>query len=417
MVCSFSIPISIRGCEPSTKSACVFKVNSLSRKATLRPCPRQRRLQCAASQNSLEELQQELRPLRARELKQRLNDLGVDSSECFDKEALLAKLSSALLDSAKSSSAGTTAGAVPLCAPLFWTQAASMFSGVRTQQGDYCGLTVRLPGLNSGDLNLIIDTASSVTILTPQVAKALNAPRTNVVGSGIAGTGQLGGTFQVSLGQVQLHPSGATVVPEETAVVMELPTAPGTSGILGLTFLNQMGALVFTWGQRPGRVDFYARAMLDDAAWRSITAGLHEVPLMGIVNGLLCVEVMVDTASGNPTSMMALLDTGAAFSVMNQAGANACKVPTAVAGSGVEPMWVVGADGNPMQMAVSDGAVTIGLQKAPNVAFEVDMLVGDLPAFASLGLGGSQPSIILGLDALLQRERLVLSTLYRRMWL
>ena len=44
-------------------------------------------------------------------------------------------------------------------------------------------------------------------------------------------------------------------------------------------------------------------------------------------------------------------------------------------------------------------------------------LVGDLPAFALLGLPPGTPAMILGLDALLTRPRLVLSTADMFLWL
>jgi hypothetical protein len=47
----------------------------------------------------------------------------------------------------------------------------------------------------------------------------------------------------------------------------------------------------------------------------------------------------------------------------------------------------------------------------------VMMLVGDLSAFALLGLPPGQPAIILGLDALTQRPNVVISTAANCMWM
>jgi hypothetical protein len=188
--------------------------------------------------------------------------------------------------------------------------------------------------------------------------------------------------------------------------------------------------------------------------------------------------------------VLALLDTGAAFSVVNGA--------TRVAGDPrIEPMWVAGANGKPTAMAVAANLVrqrgwlkgrvcerereeradetrrvganattngahgwaqvrdTVGdttLNAAPprlawdvttgystscqyadgSTLSQVDVvvepssglalkgvrpLVGDLPAVALLGLPPGTPAMILGLDALLTRPRLVLSTADMFLWL
>eukprot|EP00242_Pyramimonas_sp_CCMP2087_P017423 CAMPEP_0198202766 /NCGR_PEP_ID=MMETSP1445-20131203/5985_1 /TAXON_ID=36898 /ORGANISM="Pyramimonas sp., Strain CCMP2087" /LENGTH=120 /DNA_ID=CAMNT_0043873847 /DNA_START=78 /DNA_END=437 /DNA_ORIENTATION=- len=112
--------------------------------------------------------------------------------------------------------------------------------------------------------------------------------------------------------------------------------------------------------------------------------------------GLPCARVKI-----NGKRMLALVDTGAAFSCANVASAIEID-PT------VEPMYVTGADANPMRMGVSKGGVNIRMDDADVadsdglVLRNVMMLVGDLPAFALLGLPLGQPAIILGLDALTQ---------------
>ena len=81
-------------------------------------------------------------------------------------------------------------------------------------------------------------------------------------------------------------------------------------------------------------------------------------------------------------------------------------------------MWVAGAGGTPMALKVAEKDVGVDLKATGGVVnfTPIRMLLGDLPAFASLGLGGG-PAVLLGLDALLQRPRLVVSTSTRRIFL
>jgi hypothetical protein len=53
------------------------------------------------------------------------------------------------------------------------------------------------------------------------------------------------------------------------AHVIDLPTSADTAGILGLTFLNQCGAVLFRWGTRPGTATLYSR----HTSWVEITEG------------------------------------------------------------------------------------------------------------------------------------------------
>jgi hypothetical protein len=71
--------------------------------------------------------------------------------------------------------------------------------------------------------------------------------------------------FETSIKCANLDVYNGNVLPIQVfwndlkAIVMELPTAAGTAGILGLTFLNQCGAVVFKWGSRPGSATLYSR--------------------------------------------------------------------------------------------------------------------------------------------------------------
>jgi len=290
--------------------------------------------------------------------------------------------------------------------PLIWRQAASMFAGIQTQQGDYMGLQLRFPSRTGGEvpLDFIMDTASSVNIVLPDVATSLNAPRTGTTTSGgVGGTGVTASSYEVTLGGAAMYDGTPFWQADVRAVVMAVPTAPGTAGLIGLTLLNACAAVALDWSVRPGTATLFPPG---SSAWMARTHGLAEIPLVRVNVGLPCLSVIV-----NGTPALALLDTGAAFSVMN--------IAMGVAGDpAVEPMWVAGANGSPTAMAVAASAVDVVVEPASGLALKgLVPLVGDLPAFTLLGLPPGKPAMILGLDALLDRPRLVLSTVAMKLWL
>ena len=255
----------------------------------------------------------------------------------------------------------------------------------------------------------MLDTAASVTLIRPAAAARLKARRTGVgSGPGVAGTGSTAASYQVSLGEASLagHPLG-----DLTAIVMELPTGQSTDGILGLDFLNRYEAVELDWALRPGTVTLAPRGAVSEAG--ALSAGLTQCHLERLGMGLLSVNVTVGEGPC-ATEMPALLDSGAAFSCLNSAGASAAGIRT---DPSVEPMWVAGASGQPMAMGVADRDVNFALEGravsergSPATALGgVRPLVGDLPAFSALGLA-ARPAALLGLDALISRPRVVLRT-------
>eukprot|EP00747_Dinoflagellata_sp_TGD_P070688 gnl/TRDRNA2_/TRDRNA2_156708_c0_seq2.p1 gnl/TRDRNA2_/TRDRNA2_156708_c0~~gnl/TRDRNA2_/TRDRNA2_156708_c0_seq2.p1 ORF type:complete len:217 (+),score=39.11 gnl/TRDRNA2_/TRDRNA2_156708_c0_seq2:22-651(+) len=209
------------------------------------------------------------------------------------------------------------------------------------------------------------------------------------------------------MGAVSLPSGGssAALMPELNAVVMPLPTGQGTSGILGLDFLNAFDAVEIDWQQRPGEFRFVTHG----GSWTSLTAGLSEVGLQQVYSGLLAATVHID----GKTTMPALLDTGAAFSTVNEAAAAALGLKD---DPKVQPTYVTGADGSPIAMRTAERDVALSLGSPEVTIGNVRLLFGDLPAFAMLGLS-TGPVMLLGLDVLLKRPRIVLSTTSRRMFL
>ena len=78
--------------------------------------------------------------------------------------------------------------------------------------------------------------------------------------------------LQVRLGRIQAASEGSpAIAPRLEAVVMPLPTGPGTDGILGLDWLSGYDAVVFDWDQRPGSLTLHPKGSLDDVTWYGTT--------------------------------------------------------------------------------------------------------------------------------------------------
>jgi len=86
--------------------------------------------------------------------------------------------------------------------------------GKQTQQGEYMGIQLQFPTLKTGKapLDFIIDTASSVNIVMPNVASQMAAPRTGTTASGIGGTGMLAGSYEIALGPATANNQVCTCV-------------------------------------------------------------------------------------------------------------------------------------------------------------------------------------------------------------
>eukprot|EP00958_Prasinococcus_capsulatus_P028388 scaffold6685_cov202-Prasinococcus_capsulatus_cf.AAC.14 len=203
----------------------------------------------------------------------------------------------------------------------------------------------------------------------------------------------------------------------------------------GLDFMNTFDAIEIDWSGKPGSISFIPKGTLKtDSDWSKLTKDMSECSLQNLGMGLFSVQVSLD----GTTQVPALLDSGACFSTLNDAaakmvGPTLIHAPSAqdvadkhgaaakigVSGdTAIEPMWVAGAGGTPMALKVAERDIEMGIQTGSGtVNFRgVRALIGDLPAFSSLGLGNG-PAILLGLDALLQRPRLVLSTSTGRIFL
>lgn len=244
---------------------------------------------------------------------------------------------------------------------------------------------------------------------------------------------------------------------------------PGTAGLLGLAFFYCFeGGVEFNWGsqatqalgneqrlvdgmvveptmgdQSSPSVTFYGRD--DDSHLQSSLAKLMRIPIDPIpLTQLPSVQLKV-----NGVEMVALLDTGSPITVLNEQAAKAAGIQTtkesfeasskkenggwnpfasvvdkfkeaqatAEAASRGEILMIGGIDGKPTNLYRSDGpnGVTISLvgTSGEDVPFgsadSNTVFVGDIPGLAALnGIGvDSPPAVVLGLDVLRQRPRMI----------
>ena len=349
-----------------------------------------------------------------REMLAELRSLHVNTESLFDRESVVeAWLAHAPKDTPPPGD-GRGEVACDHVAPIAWRQAASLFAGIKTQQGSYAALELSFD--DSGKRGtFVVDTAASNTIILPASSARLDAVAVGgPVGAGLGGTGTTQGGRRVSLGPVRLTDKASTSIPLAPpglqAVEMEVPTGNDTDGILGIDMLNQLDAIEWTWAKDGGTMRCWPLRALERPSWDKLHAGLEDCSLTSTAFGLLLVKIHV-----NGIEMPALLDTGACFTTFNSAASQACGLeidPT------IEPMWVAGAGGSPVSLGVGghDVSISVGSSKHAPIS-DIRPLIGDLPALSQLGLPNSAPGVLLGLDVLMQRPRVVVSTSWRRLWL
>ncbi|EEH51567.1 uncharacterized protein MICPUCDRAFT_66169 [Micromonas pusilla CCMP1545] len=358
-------------------------------------------------------------------------------------------------------------GAAVISAPILWMSTPGR--GASQRAGDnsggvasaltsaagagsvYVAITLGLPdrstksqrerGVKGVELDFCVDTACSTNFILPQVAYGLDMQIVGTSPAGQGATGAVSAGQEMLLGTAKLGGNGDDGVAAITGLsagVVPVP-APGTAGILGRSFLNCFGAVAFEWGgdRERARVDFWQAF---DYAEAEKEGGLESFALNELPCGLLAVGVTV-----NGVSMPALVDTGAPQTIINKAAAERAGVIVGGEsgesgesdgdGGGMNPfsglvkaikkgreramqdrgVMVMGAGGTPERLDRVDGAgvrlkVTGGGADGVDVFCE-GVLVGELAAFqAGLGLAPGAPGVILGLDALMSRPRVVMST-------
>ena len=320
--------------------------------------------------------------------------------------------------------------------------------------GPYPTLALRFPKLATSSqrsrnatgvsLDFVLDTAANVNTINGQVAKELEL---DVVGSavpGVGASGALSGGDTFMLGDTELEGVGEKFTFMTGLTASALPVAsPAAAGLMSLAFLQSFQGVEFTWGssssdgeQKPAAVTFLSETppqVLED---------LVKVPIQRIpVTQLPSVTIEV-----NGVKMPALLDTGSPVTVFNAEAARRCGIDTvqsvegdnkksgnplsnmasrlarAQAASRGDVLTILGSDGRQIDLLKSSDKTSVkmlGSKEFETVIFgESRVYVGDLPGLAALnGLGvDSPPAVVLGMDVLRTRPKMLLKAQNDEVW-
>jgi len=324
--------------------------------------------------------------------------------------------------------------------------------------GLYIGLGLTFPDLATASqraknvsgvaLDFVLDTAANTNTINGQVAQELNL---DVVGEALPGVGSSGtitGGHTYNLGDTQLEgvrfdEQDEPFIFMQNLTAAALPVAnPASAGLLSYAFLYCFqGGVEFNWGSPNSMTDgmmsehpsitFFAEkdAEANQAIENLSKVKIDPIPVTNLPSILLDI---------NGVEIPALLDTGSPVTVMNSQAAKKAGIDTialpAPSKESRNPFTAVSnrfKDAQAMAKAASEGNVlTIAGPQGPvhllqsletteisakgadkDISFgESHIYVGDIPGLAALnGIGvDAPPAIVLGLDVLRRRPKMVL---------
>lgn len=315
--------------------------------------------------------------------------------------------------------------------------------------GPYPCLALRFPHLATASqrarnvtgisLDFVLDTAANTNTINGQVAKELDL---EVVGHSLPGLGAGGaiaGADTFLLGDAQLDGLwGEPFTFMSDLSASALPVAsPAAAGLLSLAFFHCFSGVEFQWNLQqqenvtiPPSVTF----LCDDHDFDKISSEVTRVPIQTLpVTNLYTVTIDI-----NGIQMPALLDTGSPITVLNEqaaiaAGVKTVELPTknsnnpfaafvdniknaeatAEAAARGDVLMIAGTNGQIVNLLKSTTPVPISLAGDSDNKVNFDtgyVYVGELPGLAAMnGLGiDSPPAVVLGMDVLRKRPRMIL---------
>ncbi|GKY95379.1 hypothetical protein MPSEU_000499500 [Mayamaea pseudoterrestris] len=318
--------------------------------------------------------------------------------------------------------------------------------------GPYPTLALRFPKLATDaqrarnvtgvSLDFVLDTAANTNTIQQQVARELGLKVVGKALPGVTTAGAMLGGETYMLGDAQLDglPADAgnfTFMTQLTASALPV-ASPAAAGLLSLAFLYTFDGVCFDWTaseDKPPSVTFYER--VPESALAGMTrVAIQPVPMTQLPSIMLRV---------NGCDMPALLDTGSPITVFNAEAAKQAGIETIATGtdgssknpftsmanrfqvaqamSRGDVLQVLGEKG-PVNLLKSSSPITVSLP-GTKVNSMVDfalcsVYVGDLPGLAALqglvGADASSPAIVLGMDVLRQRPKMLLRPRRSEVW-
>jgi hypothetical protein len=302
--------------------------------------PRQRNVLFSSASDVLSEVNS----MRVRQIKQELDEAGINTSDAFEKDELVKRLveyrksdkftaASATQNSASSSSSDSSSSAAAASSqtrtprttsistirvPMDFhslTPAVSVPSKnsnvfLRPSPGKYPSIQLTIPGQDR-KLTLLVDTACTGLVFRPKVLKYYNLPSLN---AGITMTAAGGQTNAGSVATLKTSVlDDGTKLDEMIVAGQDIGALPNAlDGIIGLSFLNQFKKVAFDFAN--GEL-LLSKSGSDEMDFRDMeVAAKIELKLCKI--GVWTVDTTLD--SRGPVKL--LLDTGAGATFLNWKG-------------------------------------------------------------------------------------------------
>lgn len=314
-------------------------------------------------------------------------------------------------------------------------------------------------------LDWVLDTAANVNTINAQVAKELGLEKVGVAPGGVGAAGDIVGGDTFLLGDCELDiPRDKNSIDQvkdanndddengnnefmfmKGLTASALPVAsPAAAGLLGLTFFYCFeGGVEFRWGIASTiETSGDKVAEFDDDRIPSITfhgndeglrlGGLTRVLFESLPGSMLPAVTLYINGKEIP----ALFDTGSPITVFNSRAAQEAGIDTVISLDDLNPkkagwnpftkisrdiatatskgdiLTIAGMGGEPIRLVRSMSPVNFNILESsrnPHSLSSARVYVGDLPGLAALGgLGsGSSPAIVLGMDIISTRRRVI----------
>lgn len=378
-------------------------------------------------------IEEQIRAMRAKDIKIELSKLNISTQDVFEKEQLVQRLLEVRrtgkqiqdLATETTDKSGSASGCIS--APLYFTNmdsnvrvaAVNMDGGIQVDPSDQPYATVEFEVTPESDrgsftLRLLLDTACSGFVLRPSVVEKHGLPKmsTPVTMTGAGGT--VGATGLTQLSKFSI--GGETFGPLPAAVqdIGALPSA--LDGIVGLSFLNNFAAVDIDFAN--GELVLHKRGsnvptISDDKVSLVARGEMELIPQLGIYT--------VKTMLGSRGPVKLLVDSGAASTFLGWNGVSDLGISrndNSFLQRLSSPMGAMGSDNIAMALTHRLGVSSVlnlgqpgsnslpGLSLADGKRLQID--IGDIAILESMKaqrVGG-----ILGIDALMRaaRVRLVL---------
>lgn len=236
-------------------------------------------------------------------------------------------------------------------------------------------------------LSLLVDTGASTSVLTPESADELEL---SFRAGGASGMGAGGGLGKIKVTLLEGLSLGTRDYDPFLVAVMDLSSLAEkfdtqVHGILGNNFLRRHD---LDADFPAGRLSFHPAGSSAGEPARIAAMKVAELGDFGM--GIPRVEVSIDGGPAFP----AVLDLGAATTVINEKAAAALGVPKGSELRRASPEPIMGADGSPMATESFDSR-QVTLEDFPLAGGPIT--VADLPVFEALGVA-DEPAVILGHD-------------------